>query len=97
MTAALLWAQVLGWLNDKLDRTLVMAISLALGLLGYCGMAMFGDPAGDWLLPASIILGIGQISVTQAAGTLLGQECGDGQSMAGLMLLDRWLQAGNSL
>jgi MFS family permease len=74
MTAALLWAPVLGWLNDRLDRTLVMAISLALGLLGYVGMALFGDPAGDWLLPASIVLGIGQISVTQAAGTLLGQE-----------------------
>lgn len=32
-----------------------------------------------------------------ARDRLLGQECGDGQSMAGLLLLDRWLAAGNSL
>ena len=74
MTAALLWAPVLGWLNDRLDRTLVMAISLALALLGYCLMGVIGDPTGPWLIPASIVLGIGQISVTMASQTLLGQE-----------------------
>ena len=33
----------------------------------------------------------------EARRTLLDQECGDGQSMAALMLLDRWLAAGNAL
>lgn len=32
-----------------------------------------------------------------ARRALVGQECGDGQSMAGLLLLDRWLAAGNRL
>lgn len=32
-----------------------------------------------------------------ARRALIGQECGDGQSMAGLLLLDRWLAAGNRL
>jgi len=74
MIAALLWAPVLGWLNDRLDRTLVMTISLLLALVGYSVMGLIGDPVGSWLIPASIILGIGQISVTLASQTLLGQE-----------------------
>lgn len=74
MTAALIWAPVLGWLNDRLDRTLVMTISLLLALIGYTLMGVIGDPTGPWLLPASIVLGIGQISVTLAGQTLLGQE-----------------------
>jgi len=38
-----------------------------------------------------------RMPVAEARETLLGQECGDGQSMAGLVLLDRWLAAGNAL
>ncbi len=74
MTAALLWAPVMGWLNDRLDRTLVMVIALLLALIGYCGMGLIADPLGGWMYPASVVLGIGQISVTLASQTLLGQE-----------------------
>jgi len=74
MTSALCWAPIMGWLNDRLDRTLVMTIALLLGLLGYCGMGLLGDPLGAWLIPASIVLGIGQMSVTLASNTLIGQE-----------------------
>ena len=74
MTSALLWAPVLGWLNDRYDRTVIMAVSLLLAFAGYCLMGLFGDPQGEWLVPASILLGIGQISVTQACATLMGQE-----------------------
>lgn len=38
-----------------------------------------------------------RLPLPQARELLLGQECGDGQSMAGLMLLDRWLAAGGKL
>jgi MFS family permease len=74
MTSALLWAPVMGWLNDRLDRTLVMVVALVLALIGYCVMGLLGDPLGPWLYPASIILGIGQMSVTLASNTLVGQE-----------------------
>jgi MFS family permease len=74
MTAALLWAPVMGWLNDRFDRTLVMAIALILGLLGYSVIGLVNDPLGIWLYPASVLLGIGQMSVTLASQTLLGQE-----------------------
>ncbi len=38
-----------------------------------------------------------RLSFAEARARLLGQECGDGQSMVGLLLLDRWLAQGNRL
>jgi MFS family permease len=74
MTAALFWAPVLGYLSDRFDRTLILAIGLTLALFGYCVMGLLGDPLGSWLIPASILLGIGQMSVTLATSPLMGQE-----------------------
>ena len=42
-------------------------------------------------------ISVHRMPIVDARRTLLDQECGDGQSMAGLMLLDRWLAAGNVL
>jgi MFS family permease len=74
MTAALLWAPILGWLNDRLDRTVTIAIALTLAAVGYSTMGLISDPLGGWIYPASVLLGIGQMSVTLASQTLLGQE-----------------------
>lgn len=48
-------------------------------------------------LEASEAISVHRMPIAEARATLLGQECGDGQSMAGLMLLDRWLALGNQL
>ena len=48
-------------------------------------------------LEASERITVHRMPIKEARQVLLGQECGDGQSMAGLLLLDRWLQAGNTL
>ena len=48
-------------------------------------------------LEASEQITVHRMPVDEARRTLLDQECGDGQSMAALMLLDRWLAAGNAL
>lgn len=74
MSAALLWAPVMGWLNDKLDRTLSMTIALILAMFGYGLIGLIDDPLASWIYPASITLGIGQISVTLSSNTLVGQE-----------------------
>ncbi len=74
MTAALLWAPVMGWLNDRYDRTFVMAVSLLLAAAGYCVMGLVSNPLEGNIYPASVLLGIGQMSVTLASQTLLGQE-----------------------
>jgi MFS family permease len=64
----------MGWLNDRLDRTTTMAISLILAAAGYSTMGLIHDPLAGWIYPASVLLGIGQMSVTLASQTLLGQE-----------------------
>jgi MFS family permease len=74
MTAALIWAPVMGWLNDRYDRTFVMAVSLILAALGYSVMGLIENPLEGYIYPASVLLGIGQMSVTLASQTLLGQE-----------------------
>lgn len=38
-----------------------------------------------------------RMPLSRARQLLIDEACGDGQSMAGLMLLDRWLAAGNRL
>ena len=48
-------------------------------------------------LESSEQISVHRMPIAEARQTLLGQACGDGQSMAGLMLLDRWLAAGNAL
>jgi ADP-ribose pyrophosphatase len=48
-------------------------------------------------LEASEQISVHRMPIDEARRTLLGQACGDGQSMAGLLLLDRWLAAGNHL
>ena len=74
MGVALLWAPIMGVINDRLDRTLVMALSLASAAVGYGLMGVIPDPLGGWMYPAAVVLGIGQLSVVSASQTLIGQE-----------------------
>jgi MFS family permease len=74
MSAALVAAPVIGWLNDRLDRTLATAVSLIIAAVGYSAMGLIDDPLAGWIYPASVLLGIGQMAVTLGCQTLLGQE-----------------------
>ncbi len=74
MLTALFWAPILGFINDRVNRTTVMLLSLAIASVGYIGMGLIPDPLGGWMIPGAIVLGIGQISVTSACQTLVGQE-----------------------
>jgi MFS family permease len=74
MTAALIWAPVMGWLNDHMDRALAIGLAMGLAAVGYIGIAFVPDPFGVWMYPAGALLGIGQISAVLASQTLIGQE-----------------------
>jgi MFS family permease len=74
MTAALLWAPVMGWLNDRMDRSNAMALAMGLAAVGYTSVMFIPDPFGFWMYPAGVLLGIGQISAVTASQTLIGQE-----------------------
>jgi MFS family permease len=74
MGVALLWAPIMGVLNDRLDRTTMMAMALACAGFSYMAMGIIPDPLGGWMFPAAVALGIGQMSVVSACQTLIGQE-----------------------
>ena len=74
MSCALLWAPVMGWLNDRLNRVRAMVLAMLLAGIGYVSMWFIPDPLGPWMYPAGILLGIGQMSAVTASQTLIGQE-----------------------
>jgi len=74
MTAALLFAPVMGWLNDRLDRVMAMALAMGIACVGYVAVAFVPDPFGFWMYPVGALLGMGQISAVTASQTLIGQE-----------------------
>jgi MFS family permease len=74
MGFALLWAPIMGFINDRLDRTITMALALACAAFAYLAMGIIPDPLGAWMFPGAVALGIGQMSVVSACQTLVGQE-----------------------
>jgi MFS family permease len=72
--AAITWAPLMGIISDRLNRITGLAIALALAAIGYFAMGQVDDPFSSSLLPAAILLGIGETSVIVGAGTLMGQE-----------------------
>ena len=72
--AALLWAPLMGVISDRGNRITGLVIALALASAGYFVMGQVADPFSSALLPAAILLGIGETSVIVGAGTLMGQE-----------------------
>jgi MFS family permease len=42
-------------------------------------MGLIADPLGGWMYPASVLLGVGQMSAITASQTLIGQEAPAGQ------------------
>jgi MFS family permease len=74
MATALVWAPILGFINDRMDRTTLMMLSLGIAAVGYIGIGLIPDPLGGLMIPCLIVVGIGQMSVTSACQTLVGQE-----------------------
>lgn len=73
-TAALLWAYCMGMIADRVNRMTGLCIALTLATAGYALMGLIENPLGRGMIPAAILMGVGEISVLIAAGALLGQE-----------------------
>jgi MFS family permease len=72
--AALLWSFFMGMLSDRLNRITSLAIALMLAGFGYSLIGLIENPLGSEMIPAAIMMGIGEVSVLIAAGAMLGQE-----------------------
>ena len=73
-TAALLWAYFMGMISDRIDRMTALCIALGFASAGYSAIGLIQDPLGGAMIPAAILLGIGEVSVLIAAGAVLGEE-----------------------
>ena len=77
--SALLWGLVMGTIVDKLNRVHAVCIAYSIATLAYLFMGIYGtgDPNQAFstkMILFAIFLGMGEISVINAGGAILGQE-----------------------
>jgi MFS family permease len=70
-----IWAPVFGYLLDRISRVTGLLIAMSLASIGYFCIGLVDDPYDmSVMLPATFVLGIGEISAVIAGNALLGQE-----------------------
>ncbi|MEC9374950.1 MAG: MFS transporter, partial [Pseudomonadota bacterium] len=72
---ALVWAPVMGFITDRLNRLSATILGLAIAGTGYLLMSQVSDPFSSEIYLAGLILGMGETSVIVSVAGLLGQEC----------------------
>lgn len=72
--SALLWAMVMGYMLDKMDRVTGVIIAFSLAALGYSAFGLFDDPFSNAIILPAIILGMGESSTIIAGNALIGQS-----------------------
>lgn len=72
--AGLVWIVVLGFLLEKRDRVVALAVAFGVATVGYLGMGFVDDLLSLRSLPLLFLLGAGQISAFWGATTLIGRE-----------------------
>lgn len=70
----LLWTPLFGIILDRLNRVTGLALAMALAAVGYGSMGLITSPLDNAMLPAFVLLAIGQGSAIIASVTLVGQE-----------------------
>ena len=73
--SALIFAAVMGFICDRVNRVTGMIIAFTLSTIGYGAMGLIDDPFKSfWIIPVCIILGCGETANVVAGGALIGQE-----------------------
>ncbi|MDX2141846.1 MAG: MFS transporter [Rhodospirillaceae bacterium] len=73
-TVALMWAPIMGLINDRVNRVTAIAIAMVLASAGYLGTGLLTSPLEGLAIPVFIVLGIGQVSALITSQGLIGQE-----------------------
>jgi len=74
---ATLWALVVIFFIDRLDRVLALAIAMVLASASYITIGMVDNPLGPAMYAAAAFMGIGEMSGILASQSLVGQVSGD--------------------
>ena len=72
--SALLWAMVMGWILDKIDRVTGVIIAFTLVAIGYTSFGLMDDPFSNSIILPAVILGMGETSTIIGANALIGQS-----------------------
>ncbi len=67
-------APVMGWLLDRIDRVVGLAIAMAIAGLGYFSLWFVPDPLGPFMYGAAALIGVGEMSANLSATSLIGRE-----------------------
>jgi len=80
--AGILFMPIMGFLVDRINRVVAVALATGLALVGYLWLGLLDQPMGVQAYPAAIILGMGQASAILTAMALVGQEVSETETGA---------------
>lgn len=67
-------APIMGWLLDRIDRVVGLAIAMAIAGIGYFSLWFVPDPLGPYMYGAAALIGVGEMSANLSATSLIGRE-----------------------
>lgn len=73
-STALLWPALIAVPLDRMARMKTLALTMGLGMLGYCALVLVENPLSPAAIPFFVLLGVGQISAFLGAQTIIGKE-----------------------
>ncbi|MGI9290310.1 MAG: MFS transporter, partial [Gammaproteobacteria bacterium] len=71
---ALCWLPFMGFLLDRMDRVLGVALAMFLAGTGYATLFFIDNPLGSMMYFSAVLVGMGEISANLATLTLIGSE-----------------------
>lgn len=75
--AATLWALIVIFFIDRLDRTLALALAMTTASASYLLIGSIDDPLGSGMYLAAAFMGVGEMSAILASQSLVGQVAQD--------------------
>jgi hypothetical protein len=71
--SALLFAMVMGFILDKIDRVTGVIIAFTLAAIGYLSFGLVDDPFSNKVFIPAVLLGMGEVSTIISGNALIGQ------------------------
>lgn len=72
--SGLVWAYFIGVISDRVDRITGLCVALILATSGYLLIGLVENPLGGAMIPAAVLVGMGEVSVLITGATVLGEE-----------------------
>ena len=72
--AALLWAMMMGYILDKIERVTGVIVAFTLAAVGYTSFGLIDDPFSSSIILPAVLLGMGESSTIIAGNALIGQS-----------------------